>query len=482
MKSAVAISAAAALLSYAEALALYEPADVAPRVMHLDLQRAHIRDPATHDKLRKRARTVNGTLDNMETLYFLNISLGTPPQQLRMHLDTGSSDLWVNTDISLFCSQNDTPCNSSGTYSANRSSTYQYLSSDFNISYVDGTAAIGDYVTDVVRVGGVELQDFQFGVGYNSTSQEGVLGIGYTANEVQVFRLNKKPYQNLPAKLAAAGTIASTAYSLWLNDMDANTGSILFGGVDTARYDGDLVSVPIQKVNNSFVELFITLTGIDIGSTAIQKDMALAVLLDSGSSFTYLPDDLAKNIYKTVNASYDEEQGIAFVPCAYRDRSAAMTFKFSSPAAVSVPMKELVLPVEDDAGNPITYDNGVPACVFGISPAGSSSSVLGDTFLRSAYVVYDLENNEISLAQAKFNVTTSSIKEIGKGAGAVPAAKTATSPVAASSGIPGQTNGVGGKSDRNGGRSAAEVLAVSTHLVMLGVAGSLLASSGSLVF
>jgi hypothetical protein len=53
---------------------------------------------------------------------------------------------------------------------ANSSTTYKYLSSDFNISYVDGSAAIGDYVADTLRIGGVELTDLQFGIGYLSSS------------------------------------------------------------------------------------------------------------------------------------------------------------------------------------------------------------------------------------------------------------------------------------------------------------------------
>jgi len=53
---------------------------------------------------------------------------------------------------------------------ANSSSTYKYVSSDFNISYVDGSAAIGDYATDTLHIGGVDLTDAQFGIGYLSSS------------------------------------------------------------------------------------------------------------------------------------------------------------------------------------------------------------------------------------------------------------------------------------------------------------------------
>ena len=64
----------------------------------------------------------------------------------------------------------------------------------------------------------------------------------------------------------------------------------------------------------------------------------------------------------------------------------------------------------------------------GISPTGGSSPVLGDTFLRSAYVVYDLGNNEISLAATNFNAT-SNVQEIGTGSSAVPDATVVTNAV-----------------------------------------------------
>lgn len=42
----------------------------------------------------------------------------------------------------------------------------------------------------------------------------------------------------------------------------------------------------------------------------------------------------------------------------------------------------------------------------------SVTYILGDTFLRSAYVVYDLTHNEIGFAQANFGSTTSNIVEL----------------------------------------------------------------------
>ena len=382
-----------------------------------------------------------------------------------MHLDTGSSDLWVNTPHSTICTLRAGPCADSGTYTANKSSSYEYLGSYFNISYVDGSGAAGDYVTDTLRVDGQSFSGFQFGIGYTSTTPQNVLGIGYPAAEVQAARSGLKAYQNLPAKLAADGVIASSAYSLWLNDLDANTGSILFGGVDASRYSGDLVSVPVQQVAGTYLGFFITMTGLDVGSKTVSKQgMALGVVLDSGSSLTYLPNDVTKSVYQAVNASYQEADGVAFVPCSLRDSAANMTFRFSSPAAIAVPVREMILNVTDQKGHEMTFDNGVPACLFGISPAGTSTSVLGDTFLRSAYVVYDMANNEIALAQARFNVSTSDVREIGSGSGPVPSAVAAKTPVAAASGLPGGALGGNAKATGTSKDSGGGVLAPSMVL------------------
>jgi Eukaryotic aspartyl protease len=65
----------------------------------------------------------------------------------------------------------------------------------------------------------------------------------------------------------------------------------------------------------------------------------------------------------------------------------------------------------------------------GISDAGDSTAVLGDTFLRSAYVVYDIGTNQISLAQTDFNATSSNIKEISAGSDGVPGSSTVASAV-----------------------------------------------------
>ncbi|KAL1868437.1 hypothetical protein VTK73DRAFT_3676 [Phialemonium thermophilum] len=438
----------------------------------MDIRRSPSTDPVTRDRIRRRG-TAQAVLDNEETLYFVNATLGTPPQSLRLHLDTGSSDLWVNTPRSELCQSRGSPCRFAGTYDANASSTYEYIGSYFNISYVDGSGASGDYVSDTITIGQAQLDRLQFGVGYSSSSAQGILGVGYAVNEVQVGRAGKSAYRNLPAQMVADGLIRSNAYSLWLNDLDSNTGSILFGGVDTERFEGSLQTLPIQAQAGVFSEFLITLTGIQLGNQSVADDLALAVLLDSGSSLSYLPDDLVQQIYAAVGARYDADSGSAYVPCSLADQDASLTFTFTSPT-IAVAMNELVLELVTTSGRRPSFQDGQPACLFGIGPAGGGTNVLGDTFLRSAYVVYDLDNNQISLAQTRFNATATHVLEIGTGDDAVPGAKVVANAVRATQGIVGGgsavglgVSGNGARPETGGGRSVFAAAAVGVAAGML---------------
>ena len=227
---------------------------------------------------------------NQKTLYYANVSLGTPAQDFRLHLDTGSSDLWVNVASSDICTYQNSPCSTGGTYDANSSSTYEYLNSDFNVSYVDGSGAAGDYGTDILSIGGQTLTGLQFGIGYESSSTDGILGIGYAADEAQANTANLKPYANLPEALVNAGLVKSNAYSLWLDDLEANAGSIIFGGVDTDKYTGSLQTLPIQKEFDEYAEIIITLSSMSIingGKTqSLDNDLPTAVILDSGKALS----------------------------------------------------------------------------------------------------------------------------------------------------------------------------------------------------
>ena len=445
------------LLSGSGAIQLIQR-DTSPAVVGFNIHKAYAQSPAKRDNIRRR-QTVTETLDNEQTLYFANVSIGTPAQNLRLHIDTGSSDTWANTKASQICTyRGENLCADSGTYQANSSSTYKYIASNFNVSYVDGSGASGDYATDTLIIGEQSLTGFQFGIGYDSTSSEGILGIGYIADESQVNSDHQKPYSNLPQAMVDGGLIKSSAYSLWLDDLAAGTGSILFGGVDTGKFSGELQTLPVQKLNNEYSEFIIALSHMNLinggKNTSLTTGLPTAVILDSGSSLIYLPDDITTDIYNALQVQYSQKEEAPFASCGLANSDISLEFTFTT-VTISVPISELIINPNSDStedgstsnpgnggagtdGVPIGAESSSPSgsssnslCIFGIAPADGSTAVLGDTFLRSAYVVYDLTNNEISLAQTDFNSSTSHVSEIGTGIASVPDATPIASPVQA---------------------------------------------------
>lgn len=149
-----------------------------------------------------------------------------------------------------------------------------------------------------------------------------------------------------------------------------------------------------------------------------------------------MPNDLVDAINNGLGVVNDEELG-PILPCADgQDASAMFTWGFGGPSGITinVPISEVIYPITDEDNQTITYPNGGEVC--GLALTGGADdiglAVLGDVFLRSAYVVYDLDNNQISLAQTKFNVSTSNIQEINSGSsvpGATQVASTVTAAV-----------------------------------------------------
>lgn len=282
-------------------------------------------------------------------------------------------------------------------------------------------------------MGGKSIKALQFGVGYSSNSSEGVMGIGYPSLEVAVQFAGSQPYPNIPQAMANQGLIQSPAYSLWLDDLDSATGSILFGGVDTKKYLGSLATLPIVQEQGVYVEMIVPLTGVNLvqnGANTTLTSSNIPVLLDSGATLSYLPVNMVAKLYSALGVEFSQKYDAPFCQCSLANSSATIDFSFGG-KIISVPMNEMVL---STGGTTIRSSTGNTLdCTFGIFAQASqggpgTSYTLGDTFIRSAYVVYDLANNEISLAQTNFQATTSNIMEIGKGANSVPDASGVAAP------------------------------------------------------
>lgn len=245
-------------------------------------------------------------------------------------------------------------------------------------------------------------------------------------------------YPNLPTVMVNEGLIATNAYSLWLNDLDASTGNILFGGIDTEKYNGNLTKINIIKNSETqqYDTFYVELTSIHAVSSSgtdelTSQEFPVQVVLDSGTTLSYVPTDLAEEIWEEVGAIYLEEVGVAVLPCSMQKSKGSFSFGFAGANGpkISVTMDELVIDLVTSGDVPsFNYGEyeGEDACAFGIQNSSSDPFLLGDTFLRSAYVVYDLVNNQIAIAQTDFNATDSNIVAFASSGAAIPSATLAS--------------------------------------------------------
>lgn len=293
------------------------------------------------------------------------------------------------------------------------------------------------------------------GLGLRTTIPYGLVGVGYALNEAIVgnTQSTSSAYPNLPVSMVDAGLINTVAYSLWLNDLgmlrlscvympleltplsDANEGNILFGGIDTEKFLGDQLTridiYPTQDLYTSFLVAFTSLTAHSpSGSdTLTSAQFPVPVVLDSGTTLSYLPTDLAQQTWKEAGAVFSSQFQLAVIPCQMKNSKGYFSFGFAGPKGprINVTMDELVLDLTE--GSPPIFNTGpykgLDACEFGIQNFTSAPFLLGDTFLRSAYVVYDLLNHQIGIAPTNFNTTKSNIVAFPSLSAHIPSATTA---------------------------------------------------------
>ncbi|KAE9371591.1 acid protease [Stipitochalara longipes BDJ] len=364
------------------------------------------------------------TLNNNLTVggYLASVQVGTPSQTLLLMVSTGSSDIWVIDSSSNICAQSClTP------FYSKKSTSLQIVSAGgFDISYEDGTGAKGDYIRDEFLFGQVgHSMQMQIGLVNNTQDSVGVMGIGYDTNEATTVQ-----YQNFMDEMVSDGLTNTKLYSLWLNDLGSGTGSILFGGIDTEKYYGTLSSMPTIAKNGKYTDFSVGLTSISYtpGSTAIpltNSSFSAAVILESSTTEIYLPETVVSSIYSAFGVEIGSDKS-PYVDCK-TGNSSYMSFGFESGTVIDVPYSEFItkLYVPNPLPKNLTFSD---VCSFGIWSSGSGDNLLGDFFLRSAYVVYDLTNNHIWMAPAVLNSTKSNVVEIQAGAVSLPQSTGVTRP------------------------------------------------------
>ncbi|KAL6871336.1 aspartic peptidase domain-containing protein [Trichoderma novae-zelandiae] len=417
MRPPTSFSAAFALLlaaDYAEALAtpIFPRAESGDGYLAIPVGTI----PRPH-KVGKRS-AIDATLENMDFFYAIQVGMGTPPQNVTVLVDTGSSELWVNPDCSTAPSQQQADqCQNLGEYNPNRSRTppvgpfgreeinYGDPTDESTQTSVDIT-----YYADTLSFGSIQVKNQTFGVVRASQGQaQGIMGL---APDVRGGFPGDEPYSLLLNTMAEQGVIASRVFALDLRHSDSETGAIIYGGLDRSKFIGSLEARPIVRGIKGETRLAVNLTTLGLTQGRSQSFRLSAadtnVMLDSGTTLSRMHAAAALPILEAMGAQ-DAGEGYFYVPCSTRTAGGSVDFGFGT-KVVRVPFSDFILSGQDSSES--------DSCFVGIVVT-TDQQILGDTVLRAGYFVFDWDNRQVHVAQAA-DCGSSDIVVAGRGSDAVP--------------------------------------------------------------
>lgn len=281
-------------------------------------------------------------------------------------------------------------CDATGFYNVSKSTSVVTTNTAKKLSYGIGSASI-TYVKDSITLPGAAspMTNVQFGVATSSVDEfSGILGIGYGQGKTT-------SYPNFVDQLALQNQTAVKAFSVGLGSKAEQEGAIVFGGVDTSKFAGTLATLPIVPAASSpdgVPRYWVSMSNMSLtppdGISKTYPNTSIDVFFDTGATLTLLPQALADAIGKDFGASAAGSDGYYVVDCGLNDMAGTVNFAFNG-VTIKVPYSEFIR--ETTSGSTTT-------CVLGIQ-GSTSFTLLGDTFMRSAYAVFDLEKNQIHMQQ-----------------------------------------------------------------------------------
>ncbi|KAL9088446.1 MAG: hypothetical protein Q9165_006170 [Trypethelium subeluteriae] len=316
---------------------------------------------------------------NMGAEFLSQVTIGN--QKFNMDFDTGSSDLWVFTNM--------LPQQSIGahqTFVANKSPSFKQMQgATWQISYGDGSGAAGLVGTDTVNIGGATVTN-QAVEQATAVSQsfvqdmqnDGLVGLAFSSlntvkpQQQKTFFANVMP--NLDQPLFTA------------NLKNDSTGKYQFGTVDQTAFTGGQLNW--AAVDNSSGFWQIQSNSFMVGNQKMQNPTATPAIADTGTSLLLVDDMVAQTYYSAVpGAQLNQQAGGFTYPCSTTPPNFSVAIGNSGYMA-TVP------------GSMITFAQvDQQTCFGGVqSNMGAPMQIYGDTMFKAQFVAFNGGNNSLGVA------------------------------------------------------------------------------------
>ncbi|CCH46936.1 putative cathepsin [Wickerhamomyces ciferrii] len=315
----------------------------------------------------------------------IDLYFGSQGEKIPVMLDTGSYTSFVQSK----------QVSEKRGYDYTNSSSYENNNKDFSVQYADSTSYKGNWSKDAVSFdkNGDKI-NLNFGlVTYATTngvsSDTNVFGLGYNYGEPTLFD-----------QLKEKGLISRKTFSIYSSANDHSLGEIYFGAIDSAKYTGDLVSVPIKPFGNGRL-WWSYLTDLEAGCESTTNGNTYFMNFDCGyTTGLTVPEDVHKKLLNNLGAFYEEQSKNYVFDC-----------ENASPIQAEVAGHKIEIP---SAGFTKKIRNTDQCVLKHIIPGPDKDTItMGWIFFPYIYGVFDAHNDEILFGKPITDTKESNIQELG---------------------------------------------------------------------
>ncbi|XP_044307225.1 pepsin B-like [Varanus komodoensis] len=342
----------------------------------------HCVDPTLKYQLDGYGVVYESLSNNLNSFYFGEISIGTPPQNFQVLMDTGSSNFWVP---STYCKS--MACDNHKKFDPSVSSTYEKPGQTYTLFYGIGDVTV-KLTHETVRVQNIMIHNQTVGLAeyeaffpFYFASFDGILGMAYRS-------LATGESYPVTQQMVRQGQLSEPIFSFYFSRQPTIQygGEVIFGGIDDRLFTGEISWAPVthEKYWQIGMEKF------SIGNKATDWcSKGCQVVVDTGTSQLTIPGQYLKSFLQAVGAKQAGD-GEFLVNCNNIQKMPTITFVINRSQ----------FPLPPSAY--VTKNNGycTVAVVATYLPAvnGQPLWIFGDVFLKEYYSVFDMGNNRIGFA------------------------------------------------------------------------------------
>ncbi|CUA69653.1 hypothetical protein RSOLAG22IIIB_04031 [Rhizoctonia solani] len=339
----------------------------------------------THARLFRRQAgdtTIKLTDIGPDLLWSGPVQVGTPPKTFNVDFDTGSSDFFLASDQCPTAQ-----CAGKNLLTPSQSSTAVNTGKNFQISFGDGSAVRAGVFTDVVSIGGLAITNSGVGAvtqlsqsftNAGGDTSDGLMGLAFPV----LAESKQDPHFTNLAKLSPAQGMMSFKFV----GKNAPGSELTVGGMNTAAFTGQLAFSPVLTTQGQPPTFWTIRMGqASVGGKPVQTASQFATI-DTGTSVVIAPQADAQAIYAAIPGSKLGQNGLFTYPCN-ANPDVALSF-----AGQNFNIKAADMSLGSDATN--------TTCTGAIVPSAQRNAwLVGDSFLKNVYTVFDQTNLQVGFAK-----------------------------------------------------------------------------------